>query len=103
MEAALSSFRYPCVLTEPDTTGEKLVESFLGSQDVEQPGPFDAMRVLRLPDGIEAAAVASFLTWVEDRVKNSYDLTISDVGQGLTTVVPEFQHAWQSRGLDDRL
>ncbi len=101
--ADLSNGRYPVLLTELDTTGEKGVEVFAGKGErAAEVGMKALLGIDYLP--APAGSVRAFLARCEEAVASSgRPLSKRDVVEWLSDVLPGFSHLETGKHLDQRM
>lgn len=97
----LSRGRYPVVLTQADTSGEKAMEVFIGRGEKAVPLEFDMVSAV---EGIASSAgeLDRFLDWAKDALETSVPSKEQLVEQ-LATVVPGLKHKETGTSLDERI
>jgi hypothetical protein len=99
----LAHDRYPLLLTELDTMGEKSCETFVGqSEDVEEFGMASVLAVRYSP--VEPQILKDFMSEIASMIA-SPDKSIgkSSIVEAVSRVVPEFHHRETARTLDSRM
>ena len=95
---------WPILVTPRDTDGEKAVEKFVGSDEVEIQVPeVQALRAVR-QDGADPTALGALLDRLNHLVTDpAAPCGKSDLRELIAGLVPEFSPVWKGRSLDSRM
>jgi FlaA1/EpsC-like NDP-sugar epimerase len=94
--------RWPILLTELDTAGEKEYEQFAATGDTVHDEGFRQLRTLSTPLP-EASHIDDFIARAVSLLEGTSDVTSRDIIACIRGLVPEFVHRQSGKALDSRM
>lgn len=103
VQADMAQGKYPLLVTEPDTSGEKPFEEFVGAGETAvEVGLKNLMAIPYSPRA--KGAVADFLLKVERAIADPRQkISKEELSSWISALVPELQHHATGKNLDERM